>query len=160
MSSRQEELNFRVTADTKQAATNVGDLKADVGVLEDKPHEVEVVADTATAEAAAKQLDARLDGLTNDEKRVVLELAAKDAQRDLDRINKSLARPRQHGDDEIALRVSARCHAEAKLQAIESEERVLESIDPTFDVDVKTNWLLNLRRLFDDLDGRAGGVAW
>lgn len=157
MSSREEELNFRVTADTKQAATNVGDLKADVSDLEDKPHEVEVVADTVKAEAAAKQLDKRLEGLTDDQKRVVLELAAKDAQRDLDRINRDLAQAHKFGDDEIALRVSARGDAEAKLQAIRAEARELDSVDPTVDVQVKGGD--ELRKLIDGLDERTGGLG-
>ena len=137
MSSRSEELNLRVTADTKQAATNVGDLKSDVSELEDKPHEVEVVADTAKAEEAARQLDKRLDGLTEGEKRIVLDLAAKDAQRDLDRLNRDLAQAHKFGDDELQLRVNARGDAKAKLDAIQSEIREIDGATPTVDVDVR-----------------------
>lgn len=120
MAARGEELNTRITA-TDEASVVVDKVADKVEALEDKPHEVELDANTSKAEQAARQLDQRLDGLTNDEKLIVLGVQAKDAQRDIDRINRDLAKAEKFSDEEIQLRLEAKGNAEAKLKAIDHE---------------------------------------
>lgn len=129
MASRGDELNTRLTA-TDDASKVIDKVADKVGDLEDRPHEVDLTGDTDQVERELSALDRRLAGLTDREKQVVLKLAARDAERDLDRINRDLARADRYDDDEIAIRITAKGDAERKLDAIQSEIRDLDGASP------------------------------
>lgn len=154
MASKGEELNTRITA-TDDASAVVDKVADKVGDLEDRPHEVEIDADTSKAEEAARQLDKRLEGLTDDEKRVVLDLQAKNAQRDLDRINRELANAHKLTDDELRLRLTARDELTAKLQAVKDEIAEL----PQEAEQAGTGMVEGLAGKLSVLPGRLGGIG-
>lgn len=148
MAQRGDELNTRITA-TDQASVVVDKVADKVAELEDRPHDVGVTADTAQAERQVSTLDKRLEGLTSEERRVVLDFMARDAQRDIDRLNRDLARAEKYDDTEIAVRVNARGDAQRRLDAIQAEIRDLDGASPTIRPEVDSS---PLDELFDKLD--------
>lgn len=149
MAQRGDELNTRITA-TDQASVVVDKVADKVADLEDRPHDVGVTADTAQAEREVATLDKRLEGLTSEERRVVLGFMARDAQRDLDKINRDLARAEKYDDTEISVRVNARGDAQRRLDAIQSEIREIDGASPEIRPTVNTS---SLDELLDKLDG-------
>lgn len=158
MATKGDELNTRITA-TDDASTVVDRVRDKVADLEDTQHDVDLGADTSDADREMRALDARLDGLTNEERRVVLEFAAKDAQREIDRINRDLARAQKYDDTEISIRTTARGDAERRLQAIQSEIREIDGSTPEIRPEVDSASIDALIAKLNDLDvpiGRAG----
>ncbi|MAT04919.1 MAG: hypothetical protein CL424_07740 [Acidimicrobiaceae bacterium] len=159
MSTRGEELNTRLTA-TDEASRVLDNVAAEMADLEDRPHDIDLGADASDAEEEISQLDRRLRGLTDAEKRVVLNVAAKDAQRDLDRLNRDLARAEKYDDEEIAIRVEAKGNAERRLDAIQSEIRDIDGATPDIRPEVDSSEVDSLIDKLDELTGgRTGGLG-
>lgn len=157
--SRGEELNTRLTA-TDDASKVVDDVAEKVADLEDRDHDIDLSADTDDVDNELSALDKRLRGLTDDEKRIVLGVAAKDAQRDLDRINRDLARAEKYDDDEINIRIQAKGDAERKLDAIQSEIRDIDGASPNIRPEVDSSQLDSFVDKLEDLTGgRLGGLG-
>lgn len=159
MATRGEELNFRVSADTRQAISDIDDVQDSVEKLEDSEHVAKVSADTDAAERQIRTVDDRLDKLTSEERRVLLELQARDAQRDIDQLNRDLARAEKFGDAEIQMRVEARGNAQARLDAIQSQIREIDGASPRVRPEVDSSQIDALLAKLDDLGGGRGAAA-
>jgi hypothetical protein len=151
MASRGEELNTRLTADD-QASAVVDKVAGKMADLEDRDHEVDVTGDTSDVDSDLTALDRRLRGLTDDEKRIVLDLAAKDAQRDIDRLNRDLARADKYDDTTISMIVNAKGDAERKLEAIQGDIRQIDGATPTVRPEVDSSEL-------DEFVSKLGGIG-
>jgi hypothetical protein len=158
MAGRGEELNTRLTADD-QASAVVDKVAGKMADLEDRDHEVDVTGDTSDVDGELTALDRRLRGLTDSEKRIVLELAAKDAQRDVDKLNRDLARAEKYDDTTIDMIVNAKGDAERKLDTIQAEIRDIDGASPTVRPEVDSSELDAFVGKLGDLGGFGGAVA-
>ncbi len=185
MASRGDELNTRLTV-TDDASKVVDKVADKLGDLEDKPHEIEIDADTADAAREVKALDDRLDGLTDqqieidadtagatkkiqaldgrldeltdDEKQILLNLKSDQAERDLKRLNRELANAEKYDDDEIAIKLAVKGTIEQDLARIREEMESLGDIDPGQGfADKLTDKLSNLPGKFGEVGGKLGG---
>jgi hypothetical protein len=158
--ARQEDLNFRVTA-TDQASKVIDPLAEKVEQLEDQPHEVEVTADAAKAVAEVKALDTRLDGLTGNDRVLVLKAQATQAQREIDDVTRKLARAHIYDDDEINLFIEARDNAKKKIDAVQAEIRSLDGDTATVTVEAKSDraGIDEIATALGDLDGPIGAIG-
>lgn len=155
---RGEELNTRLTV-TDDASKVIDNVSKEMADLEDKPHEIDLDSNADDVDSELSALDSRLAGLTKSEKRVVLELAAKDAERDLNKINRELARAEKYDDDEIAIRVNAKGDAERKLDKIQSEIRDLDGATPEIKPEVDSSELDDLLGKLGELTGFGGAFG-
>lgn len=151
MASRGEELNTRLTA-TDDASKVVDKVAEKVEDLEDKPHEVELEADTTKAEQDLRALDRRFDDLTSEERVAVLTVQASQAERELKKITRELANA---DAEDVTIFVEARDQASKKLQAIRGELQEIQS-----EADKTGNSLKDrLTNALDGLEGRFGGIG-
>lgn len=151
MAGRGDELNTRLTA-TDDASKVIDKVAEKVEDLEDKPHEVDLDADTDKAEQKVRALDRQFDDLTNEERVAVLNVKADQAEREIKKITRELANA--EGDD-VTVFVKARDEATSKLRAIRSELQDLQS-----EADETGNSIRDrLSNALSSLDSRFGGIG-
>jgi hypothetical protein len=159
VAQRGEDLNVRVSADTRQAVADIDKVADAVEELEDGEHVAEIAADTDDAERQIRTVDDRLDKLTTAERRVLLELQSRDAQRDIDKLNRELARAEKFGDTEIEMRLEARGNAQQRLDAIQSQIREIDGSTPDIKPDVDSSGVDELTAKLNNLPGVAGSAG-
>lgn len=115
------------------------------------------------ATKAVVALDKRLDGLTDDEKEVILQASAKQAQQEIDKLTRRLAEAHRYDDEQIAVFVEARGNAQQRLDAIQAELREIDGKRVEAEVVADTGQAeASVGRLTDklrDLDGPIGDVV-
>lgn len=136
MAARGEELNTRITA-TDEASTVVDQVAKKVAALEDGEHEVEITAKDQASDDVA-QLDARLDRLTAEERRVVLEARATQLEREVDRALKKLASVKAYDGAEVDLIIDAKDKATERLAEVRQRLERIDSTTVTATVDANT----------------------
>ncbi len=159
MATRGQELNTRITA-TDEASTIVDQVSKKLAGLEDDEHEVPVTAkDDATKTIV--DVEARLDRLTKEDRKVVLEASARQLEREVDRAVRKLAQVATLTDQEFELVVQAKDQASAKLAKVEAQIDELDRKPPA-EVEVNANtkgFLDDIGGLNAQLDGVIGKVA-
>lgn len=131
-------------------------------VAEQAADAIEAIPDTSTTELTADDhitpelagIRARLQGLSGEEVRVVLEARADQLQRELAKSLVALRNVEAFDGEEITLRVDARDQAKAKLDAVQAELRALDGESANVNVDAP-----NLDGLLDKLGSLPGALG-
>lgn len=134
--ARQAAAEVRDVADALEAVEKKGDVKARVGVDDKASGEVRRISD-------------RLQALSREDVQVVLRARADQAEREIDKITKSLRNARQMSDEEIQVRITARDTASAELDEVRRELADLDGEEATVRVNAPG---------IDDLVGKLGNL--
>ena len=137
MANRITELVTRLIArdDASKVIEHVAD---DLDKLEKRPDvEVGVGVEDKT-EAGLREIDRRLDGLSAEDKQIVVRAQLRDAQREVDRLARSLKDVDKLDDEEVKIRVEALGNARAELKAIEDQAERLDKEKVDVEVDADT----------------------
>jgi len=158
MATKGEDLNLRMTA-TDEASAVIDRVADKVGDVEDREHEAKVTADGAQAEGEIDKLLRALDGLSDEDKAIVLRARADSAKREVAQLERQLANADKYDGKEIRLRVEARDNAKATLDRIDSELRSLDGRTVRPKVAVDTSQLDALTTQLDQLGGGAATIG-
>lgn len=133
--ARSEDLRINITA-TDKASGTVRDVRTEVEKIEGE-HEATLSADDK-ATPTVRDLFDRLEVLDKEDRMIVLQATAQQAEREIGRIVKSLKDIESMSAQEVELRLEARDRATAKLDAVRSEMQRLEGETVEVDVDADT----------------------
>lgn len=133
--ARSEDLRINITASDKASGT-VRDVRSEVEKIEGE-HEAKLSADDQ-ASPTVRELFSRLEVLDKEDRMIVLEATAKQAEREIDRVVKSLKDIQSMSSEEVQLRLEARDRATAKLDAVRGEIQRLQGESVEVDVDADT----------------------
>ena len=155
MANRRQDLETRIIA--KDDASKVIDKVADeLDTLEKRDTTIDLVAeDKATAEV--KSLSQLLAGLSDEDKTVVLNAKVSDAERNIDRILRSLRDVDKMDQKEIDVRVEMLGDARAELDQVQDELRQLDGETAT--VKVEASGLDDMLGKVDSLPGKFGEMG-
>lgn len=159
MTRRRVGLDIETTATTGQAKRNLEELRGDVRAVEGE-HEIDVsVDDQATDDLA--DIRGKLDSLTERDRRIALEVAAGNLERDIRRAETALGKLDRYDQDAIQVRIEARDNASKRLDAIRTELRQLDGDTARINVEDTGGGLEGIRSGFEELvgPGAAGGAA-
>jgi hypothetical protein len=137
MAARGQELNTRITATNEASAV------------------------FSQAGQDAERLEGRLDRLTSEERKIVLEAEASKLEREVERAYKSLATLRDQ--DQIDIVIDAKDQAKAKLERVRDEieqlDRQSADVEVTADVSQAESQLDSLMGKLREMDGPIGDLA-
>ena len=157
--ANRRDLETRLIA-TDNASKVIDKVADDLDRLEKKGEtKLEIdVDDKASKEI--DDVDDKLDKLSKADRKVILDAQAKDAQRDIDRILRSLKDVDRMDRQEVDIRVEALGNARAELEAIEREVRDLdnETVDVKVDADTST-FRGKVSAFRSDLSGASGALG-
>jgi hypothetical protein len=151
MPSRRQDLETRLVA-TDKASKVIEGVADELDKVDGREVEATVgVDDEATTEI--RSISERLAALDDADKLIVLRAQAKDAERDIDRILRSLGRIDQMDDEEVRIRIDALGTARADLERVSDEIRRLDGETARVDVEADTSRFdSGLDRIGDRLD--------
>jgi hypothetical protein len=156
MTSRDTRLNIDVTAADKASATIRG-VQAEVKTLEGE-HEIAIVTDDKATDELA-DIRSKLDGLTEEQREIVLRAQATQLTREVANAERALGRLDKYDNDEISIRLEARDNASRRLDAVQAEMRAIDG--KTVQVNVEARGADELTGLLDDRlgGGMLGGLG-
>lgn len=158
MPNRITELVTRLIAkdDASKIIEHVAD---DLDKLEKRPDvEVGIGVEDRTGDDLRK-IDERLDGLSAADKQIVVKAQLSAAQKEVDRLARSLKDVDKLDDEEVKVRVDALGNARAELDRIEKQAEALDKEDVDITVDVDNRASGKFSQLKSDLSGAQGAVG-
>lgn len=148
-------LNVNITTSgADRAAEQIGDVADEVREVEGA-HRVDVDADATDAAAEVGQVRTALDGLTNEQRTVVLRAQAQQLETEIRRAERALGRVRD-GED-VTVRLRAIDSASARLEEVRAELRDLDG--DTARVNVEARGVDDLLDKLDAVPGRVGSAG-
>lgn len=157
MNTRRVGLDIETTATTAQAKRGLEDVRDDVREIEGQ-HEIEVgVDDQATDELA--DIRGKLDSLSAEDRKIALELAAANLERDVRRAQDALGKLDRYDQQGIDVKIEARDNASKRLEAVRTELRQLDGDTARVRVEETGSGLDDMRSKLGDIGGTAAGAG-
>ena len=117
---------------------------------------IEITADDK-ASADIRTISQRLAGLSDEDKTIVIKAQVADAERDVERILRSLSRVDEMDDEEVQIRVEALGNARQRLDEVQAELAALDG--ETANVKVEASGLDNVSDKLGALPGQLGEIG-
>ena len=157
MAGRRQDLETRLIA--KDDASKVIDRVAgELDDLEKRDTSIDLTAEDHASDDV-KSLSQLLAGLSDEDKTVVLNAKVSDAERNIDRILRSLRDVDKMDQQEIDVRVEMLGDVRAELDRVQTELRDLDGSTADVTVDVEARGLDGVMDKLESLPGLAGEVA-
>ena len=155
---RKQELETRLVA-TDHASKVIDKVADELDALEKRGDTAIEITAEDKASAEIRTVSERLAGLSDEDKTIVLKAQARDAEKEIDRILRSLARVEQMDDEEVTIRVEALGNARAELDRIQKEAKEVDRLSPEVNVDVQASGLDDVLGKLDALPGALGEIT-
>lgn len=156
MTTRRVGLDIETTATTAQARRNLGEVRDDVEAVEGK-HDIGVDVDDRASDDLA-DIRGKLDSLSSEDRKIALELAAGNLEREVRNAEKALGRLDRYDQDAIKVRIEARDNASKRLDAVRTELRELDGDTARVRVE-ESGGLDDIRSKLGEIGGSAAGVG-
>jgi hypothetical protein len=157
-----EKLNVEITA-TDQASAQIENVAKKLDAVAKSKATARIDADIKGATAALEDIDKRLAGLSNADKKIVLDVVATNARATINRITQDLAQAHKLSDEEIQLRIEARDQASRVLDDVQSKLRDIDGTTADVAIDADTSGLdsglAGIADKLSGLDGQAGAFG-
>ena len=155
MAGRRQDLETRIVADD-QASKVIDKVAGELDQLEKRDTSIDLTADDQ-ASADIRTLAQRLEGLSDEDKIIVLKAKTADAERDVDRLLKSLRNVDNLSDEEVKIRIDALGNARAELDQVQTELRDLDGTEA--EIRVSAIGLDEITDSLGNIPGQLGQIA-